>query len=68
MKSISNIRVMYTLLENLCIHYNSTENKKRAMSDLEDWNDFYDVVMPENRNTQRVDFHACKPILLHLST
>lgn len=38
------------------------------MSDLEDWNDFYDVVMPENRNTQRVDFHACKPILLHLST
>lgn len=40
---------MYTLTENLCIHYNSTENKKRAMSDLEDWNDFYDVVMPENK-------------------
>lgn len=50
MKSIFNIRVMYILIENLCIYYNSIEKKKRVMFDLEDWNDFYDVVMFENRN------------------
>lgn len=50
MKSIFNKRVMYILIENLCIYYNSIENKKRVMFDLEDWNDFYDVVMFENRN------------------
>lgn len=50
MKLIFNIRVMYILIENLCIYYNSIENKKRVMFDLEDWNDFYDVVMFENRN------------------
>lgn len=49
---------MYTLSENLCIQYNSTENKKRAISHLEDWDNFDDIVMPENENTQHIDFHA----------
>lgn len=49
---------MYTLSENLCIQYNSTENENSAISHLEDRDNFDDTVMPENENTQHFDFHT----------